>query len=296
MSKISYSQYSQYATCPKRWKLNYIDKLGSYSQSIHTLFGTAMHEVLQSYLTIMYEDSAAAAEKEDWGMHLKNFMAKEYRKAMAMGQEPNFTNSTEMGEFYEDGLAIIDFFIKHRGKYFAKRNFELVGIEIPLKQPMDCNENVNFIGYIDLVIKDLRDNTYEIIDIKTSTQGWNKYQKADKVKTSQLVLYKSYYAKQFDVPVENIRVKYFIVKRKLYENLDFPQKRVQLFEPAAGKPTVNRVASSVEEFVKHAFKDDGSYNSDGNYIAFAGKNNKHCKYCEFKDQPDLCPKKERIKE
>ena len=32
------------------------------------------------------------------------------------------------------------------------------------------------------------------------------------------------------------------------------------------------------------------------YIAKrTGKNNKNCKYCEFKDQPDLCPAKERIK-
>ena len=296
MGRISYSQYSQYATCPKRWKLNYIDKRGTYSQSIYTLFGTAMHEVLQSYLTIMYEESAAAAEKEDWGLHLKTFMAREYRKAVDMEQDPTFTDAAQMGEFYEDGIAIIDFFIKNRGKYFAKRNFELVGVEIPLDQKMECNENVNFIGYIDLVIKDLRDNTYEVIDIKTSTQGWNKYQKADKIKTSQLVLYKAYYAKQFDVPISNIRVKYFIVKRRLYENLDFPQKRVQLFEPAAGKPTVNQVANAVEAFVKHGFNADGTHNVDGSFIAIAGKNNKHCKYCDFKDNLDLCPKKERLKE
>jgi len=296
MGRISYSQYSQYATCPKRWKLNYIDKLGTYSQSIFTLFGTAMHEVLQSYLTIMYEDSIAAADAEDWGTHLQNFMAKEYKKAMAMGQEPTFTNAEQMTEFYEDGIAIIEFFIKNRGQYFAKRHFELVGVEIPINQKMECNENVNFIGYIDLVIKDTRDNSYEVIDIKTSTMGWNKYQKADKVKTSQLVLYKAYYAKQFDVPITNIRVKYFIIKRRFYEGLDFPQKRVQLFEPAAGTPTVNRVAESVEAFVRHGFKEDGSHNIDGKYIAVAGKNNKHCKYCDFKDNLDLCPKKERLKE
>tara|TARA_R100001244_G_scaffold130457_1_gene102634 strand:- start:54 stop:539 length:486 start_codon:yes stop_codon:yes gene_type:complete len=161
---------------------------------------------------------------------------------------------------------------------------------------MECNENVNFIGYIDLVIKDLRDNTYEVIDIKTSTQGWNKYQKADKIKTSQLVLYKAYYAKQFDVPISSIRVKYFIVKRRLYENLDFPQKRVQLFEPAAGTPTVNQVANAVEAFVKHGFNADGTHNINGSFIAVAGKNNKHCKYCDFKNNLDLCPKKERLKE
>ena len=296
MGRISYSQYSQYATCPKRWKLNYVDKLSVYSQSIYTLFGTAMHEVLQSYLTIMYNDSAAAAEKEDWGLHLKTFMAAEYNKAKESGQDPTFTDAAQMGEFYEDGLAIIEFFIKNRGKYFTKRNFELIGVEIPLDQKMECNENVNFIGYIDLVIKDTRDNTYEVIDIKTSTQGWNKYQKADKIKASQLVLYKAYYAKQFDVPMSNIRVKYFIVKRRLYENLDFPQKRVQLFEPAAGTPTVNQVARDVEAFVKHGFNPDGTHNTDGTFIAIAGKNNKHCKYCDFKNNLDLCPKKERLKE
>ena len=37
------------------WKLNYVDKLAEYSQSIYTLFGSAFHETLQAYLTIMYE-------------------------------------------------------------------------------------------------------------------------------------------------------------------------------------------------------------------------------------------------
>ena len=57
--------------------------------------------------------------------------------------------------------------------------------------------------------ENLKKVTQKIIDIKTSTMGWNKYQKADKTKTAQLVLYKSYYAKQFNVPIDNIRVEYF---------------------------------------------------------------------------------------
>ena len=293
-NKISYSQYTMYANCPKRWKLNYVDKLAEYSQSIHTLFGSAFHETLQSYLTIMYEESAVAADKEDWPKILKEFMAKEYRKAMAMGQEPDFTNAADMGEFYEDGLAILDFIFKNRGVYFAKKNHELIGVEVPLNVEMEVNSNVKFRGYIDLIIKDKRDNTYKIIDIKTSTMGWNKYQKADKTKTAQLVLYKSYYAKQFNVPLDNIRVEYFIVKRRLYENFDFPQKRVQLFTPAAGKPTLNKINNSVDEFVKSSFNEDGSYNVDRVYPSVAGKNRKNCKWCEFKDRYDLCAKKDRI--
>ena len=294
-NKISYSQYTQYANCPRQWKLNYVDKLSEYTQSIHTLFGTAFHETLQAYLTIMYEDSAVAAGKEDWNKILKDFMAKGYRKAMAMGQDPNFTNAAEMGEFYEHGVIILNYIFKNRGVYFAKKDHELIGVEVPLLIPMEVNKNIKFRGYIDLIIRDKRDNTYKIIDIKTSTMGWNKYQKADKTKTAQLVLYKSYYAKQFNVPLENIRVEYFIVKRTLYEGLDFPQKRVQLFNPASGKPTINKVNNSVDEFVRNAFNEDGSYNINREYPAIAGKNNKNCKYCDFKTQDNLCSKKERIK-
>ena len=54
---ISYSQYSQWDVCPHKWKLNYIDKLSEFTDNIHTLFGTSMDEVLQTYLTVMYNDT-----------------------------------------------------------------------------------------------------------------------------------------------------------------------------------------------------------------------------------------------
>ena len=39
-NSISYSQYSMYEQCNHRWKLNYIDKHRTFTDSIHTLFGT----------------------------------------------------------------------------------------------------------------------------------------------------------------------------------------------------------------------------------------------------------------
>ena len=57
MKKVSYSQYSQWDKCPYKWKLNYIDNLRQFTDSIHTMFGTSMHEVLQTYLTVMYNDT-----------------------------------------------------------------------------------------------------------------------------------------------------------------------------------------------------------------------------------------------
>ena len=62
MNKISYSQLSMYNDCPFRWKLNYVDDLRIFESNIHLIFGTAMHEVLQTYLEVMYNDSIKNAD------------------------------------------------------------------------------------------------------------------------------------------------------------------------------------------------------------------------------------------
>ena len=293
--KLSYSQFSMYSTCPKHWELAYAKGLRTFSQSIHTIFGTAMHETLQHYLTVMFEQTATAADSIDLNKYLKDQMYNLYKEAVdKMGE--HFSNKFELGEFYEDGVAILDWFKKRRGQYFSRKNEELIGIEVPIYHPVEeNNDKVMMLGYLDIVMRDKRDNKITIIDIKTSTMGWNKYQKADKTKTSQLVLYKKYFAEQYGYDVDKIDIKYMIVKRKLIEGAMFPQKRITEFAPASGKPTRNKLAREIKGFVDTAFNADGSYNLERNYPAIAGKNNKNCKWCEFKDQPDLCAKAERMK-
>ena len=293
--KISYSQYAMYSQCPKHWELAYVKGLRTFNQSIHTIFGTAFHETLQHYLTVMFEQSVTKANQIDLNQYLADQMHSLYKEAVEkMGE--HFSNKVEMNEFYSDGIAILDWFKKKRGAYFSAKNEELLGIEIPIYHPVnEYNKNVMMLGYLDVVVRDKRDGKITIIDIKTSTMGWNKYQKADKIKTSQLVLYKKYFAEQYGFDVEKIDIKYMIVKRKLIEGAMFPQKRITEFMPASGKPTRNKLARSIESFVELNFNADGTYR-DKQFTAVAGKNNKNCKYCEFKDQYELCPKQNRIKE
>jgi len=293
--KISYSQFSMYSQCPKHWELAYAKNLRTFSQSIHTIFGTAMHETLQHYLTVMYDDSVKAADAIDVHAYLKDQMYTLYKEAVEkMGE--HFSNKFELGEFYEDGVAILDWFKRKRGAYFSRKNEELLGIETPIYHPVnDKNDKVMMLGYLDVVIRNKVTDTITIIDIKTSTRGWNKWQKADKTKTSQLVLYKKYFAEQYGFDVEKIDIKYMIVKRKLIEGAMFPQKRITEFAPASGKPTRNKLTNSIKSFVDSSFHDDGSFNLDREYPAVAGKNNKNCKWCEFKDRLDLCPRANRIK-
>ena len=276
MKKVSYSQYNQWITCPYKWKLNYIDELRQFTDSIHTLFGTSMHEVLQTYLTVMYNDTIKTADALPLDKMLLHRMKTNYVDIMKENGGEVFCEQQDMEEFYQHGLLILDWFKKKRGMYFSKKGYELIGIEVPIEYKL--LDGIEFIGYVDVIIYDKVRDKYKIIDIKTSTMGWNKYMKADKNKTDQLLLYKQFYGSQNDIPLDKIDVEYFIVKRKLYTKVDFPQRRVQTFTPANGKPSVNKVINNLNQFINESFI-DGEYNMEHNYIKQPSK--KNCRFCEF---------------
>ena len=282
MKRISYSQYSQWDVCPHKWKLNYIDKLSEFTDNIHTLFGTSMHEVLQTYLTVMYNDTIKMADALPLEKMLLHRMKYNYTNAMEKNGGEVICEQSDMEEFYKHGLSILDWFKKRRQNYFSKKGYELVGIETPINY--DLPNDIKFIGYIDVLLYDKVRDRYKIIDIKTSTMGWNKYQKADKNKTDQLLLYKQFYGAQHDIPLDKIDVEYFIVKRKLYEKVDFPQRRVQTFSPANGKPSINKVINNLNQFLQESFI-DGEYNMEHTFIKRPSK--KNCRFCEF-NQTEHC--------
>ena len=275
MARISYSQISMYNDCPLRWKLNYVDRLSISESNIHLIFGTAMHEVLQHYLNVMYAETAKKADEIDLDKMLRDNLIEQFKLAEEKDGKAPCTKE-ELMEFFDDGILIIDFFKKRRGEYFSKRDWELIGCEIPIE--VDLKNNIKMVGYLDIVMRHIPTDSVKIIDIKTSTMGWNKWMKKDENKTQQLLLYKQFFSKQYDHPIERIDVEYFIVKRKLYENLDFPQKRVQKFVPASGKPSMNKVNMRLLKFVNEAFTEDGKRKDD----MIATPNKKACKWCEFK--------------
>ena len=276
MKKVSYSQYNQWVTCPHKWKLNYIDELRQFTDNIHTMFGTSMHEVLQTYLTIMYNDTIKMADALPLDEMLLHRMKTNYTNIMKNNGGEVFCEQHDMEEFYQHGLLILEWFKKKRGMYFSKKHYELVGIEVPIE--FKLNDGIKFIGYMDVVLHDTFRDRYKIIDIKTSTMGWNKYMKADKNKTDQLLLYKQFYGAQHDISLDKIDVEYFIVKRKLYEKVDFPQRRVQTFSPANGTPSINKVMNNLNKFISESFV-AGEYNIEHIYRKNPSK--KNCRFCEF---------------
>ena len=265
-----------FSECPERWKLNYIDKLRVFESNIYLIFGTAMHEVIQTWLEVMYNDSIKNADKLNLEQRLHDKLIEGFKKAKEEeGKEP--CTLEQLREFFQDGVEILDFVKKRRADYFSKRGYKLIGCEVPID--VDLRKNVKMVGYLDIVMLDEYHNTLKIYDIKTSTMGWNKWMKKDENKTQQLLLYKQFYSKQYNHPIDKIEVEYFIVKRKLWENAQFPQKRVQKFSPASGTVSMNKVAKRLNTFLDLAFDDEGNKLSE-NIIPTPSK--KACRWCEFK--------------
>ena len=281
---VSYSQYSMWAKCPHQWYLTYVENKQPYQASIHTVFGTAFHETIQDYITVMYNESGAASDKMDlitlFQDKFREVYSKEYKAAGA-----HFSDPAQMGEFFEDAVAILNFIQKNRNKLFTIRKMRLLGIEIPLL--LNVANNVFLKGFIDFVLYDEELDKVYIYDIKTSTRGWSDYEKKDDNKIAQILLYKEYFSKQFGFDVEKIEVEYFIVKRKIWEQSEYSIPRTQSFKPASGKNKRKQAVESFQLFIKDCFDESGKPQLKL-YLKNIGESS--CKWCPYRDKSDLCDK------
>ena len=283
---ISYSQMSMYRSCPHKWALQYRDGHKISEQSIHMTFGTAIHEAIQHYLDIMYDSSAAAADRVNIEEYFEERFRETYLKDYKSNKNVHFSNPAEMKEFYDDGINILTYFKKKRGSYFNKKGWHLVKCELPLLvSPNIAYKNVLYRGYLDVVLYHEPTNTIKILDIKTSTKGWSDKEKKNEDKQFQLILYKKLFAEQYNFPIENIEVEFFIVKRKLYESSDYVIPRIQTFKPASGKIKISRAEKAMNEFIENVFTKDANFKE----ITLTPNPSKwNCGFCPYKNKKELC--------
>ena len=284
---VSYSQLSMFRQCPKKWSLQYKEGHKTYTPTIHTVFGSALHEALQHYLTVMYDVSGAAADREDIIGIFEEKLSEEYRVQYKKNGNSHFSDAVELREFFEDGVNIINYLIKKRSRYFSKKNTYLAGCEVPIIiTPNKRYTNVVYQGYLDVVLYHEYSDTFTIIDIKTSTKGWSKWAKKDEDKQFQLILYKKFFSETFNIPLEKINIEFFIVKRKLYESEDYVIPRIQQFVPASGKVKMNKATRALDEFITKVFDRKGY--ADVEHQATPDNPNNKCDWCAFY-KTHLCP-------
>lgn len=283
---VSFSQYSMFRQCPHQWYLTYVKGYREFKPGINLTFGTSFHETLQHYVKVMFEDTLKKADEIDLEGYLKERLIENYTST-AKGK--HFSSPEELSEFHGDGVAILRFFKKRRAEYFGRKNNKLVGIEIPINAKASPEiENVEFKGFIDLVIYNENSQKYTIYDIKTSTRGWSDKEKKDQTKINQLLLYKRFFSLLRNVPEDKIDVVFFVVKRKVPEISEFPVKRIQEFIPANGTKKVKDAYEDFTEFVNTVFTKDGEYIEE----EYKKIPTKLCDWCPFNDKPELCNKKQ----
>ena len=135
---ISYTQLSAWSECPHRWAEMYIDKIKT-PPNIYFSFGTAMHETLQEYMELMYNKGQQHADEFDAHTHFQEGFIGLYKGDVEKVGGVHFATQKELIEFTNDGLEIIDFFLKYRQDHFHKHGWKLLGIEMPILTPPQEN-------------------------------------------------------------------------------------------------------------------------------------------------------------
>jgi hypothetical protein len=194
------------------------------------------------------------------------------------GGKNQICTKEELVEFLEDGNLIVDYFQKSKNfnKFFTLKEDELIAIEQPLN--IKVADNINFTGFIDLIVRNNYYNRYRIIDLKTSTKGWSDYQKKDPVKNAQILLYKKFYAEFLNISEDQIDVEFIILKRKINQNMEYPPPRISKHIPANGKPSINKAWAGFQSFINEVFDKEGKYRTD---IQYRKNPSKLCEWCEF---------------
>lgn len=289
--KISYSQYSIFKECNYRWYLTYGKKIFPFTSSIDTVFGTALHETIQQYLQLLFNSSIKEATSFNYASFLKTAMMNAYLIEKEKNENKHFVSSELMEEYYNDGLEMMSYIKKNRKSLFDVNNYELVGIEIPLMTKVSNDlEFIWFNGFLDIILYDKIYNKYIIIDIKTSKNGWKDYDKKNEKKIAQLLLYKKFFSIQFEIPQDQIEIKFLIIKRKKWEDSPYPIKRTQEFIPANGESKIKQAYKNMIEFVHECFEYNGDI-IEKEYLKTPGKNFSNCRFCPFAGS-ELCDQKE----
>ena len=221
--------------CQWKWKLDYLDKLGSKAYRVYMDFGTCAHGAIEKHKTRKDPISLDAA---------KELFEKSFREMFALNKK-NYREREQtlsVDDFVGAGKKILD----DLDSCDELRTAEVVYNEHELVIPMDRSDGIqmNFKGFIDMVIKskDKRGNTIlYIVDFKTCSWGWDGEKRQDRDLHAQLFLYKHFLCKKFDLDPKQVRTAFVLLKRR-------PSKAtcaVEFFPVSAGPVSVQRALDAL---------------------------------------------------
>jgi len=275
---ISYSEYSDWDSCLYRHKLKYIDLIQLDSDSIHTIYGQVIHKALEERINLIKGLISEVNTPKYWvDVFQKQF--KEYFEKTTFKNQEEIKKVLDLEKrFVTTFQDILEGVTEWLNSQFE--SWEPVEVEVQIYEPITQNEAEGYFkGFIDLVIRTPKfigrgatkqrvegEYIYWVLDWKTTDWGWTRYNKESFKKQVQLLCYKNYYSKIKNIPLEDIKCAWILVKRK-------PKKGEIPFELVLVSSTEKKVEEAI--FVMRTMV-------TSLYRKLYLKNYKECLYCVYR--------------
>ena len=245
MPHISFSALKDWNFCAWYHKLTRIDKIGGFDGNAYTAFGNAIHEVCEKKLL--------KEEVEEDDFFLERF--EHFLSTLSEEQDPKL-----VADMREQGKEILPEIEDALEDYFGE--YEVLGSEIPLTEPIENEDEFIFRGFIDAVVT-TPDGKVHIFDWKTCSWGWDAKRRNSPMTTYQLTLYKYFFARKMEVEPKDIETHFGLLK------ITSKKDKVEFFRVTSGP----RKTENATKLLKKAL-----YNiKNKRYI----KNRLSCRFCEF---------------
>ena len=259
MVVYSHSKISTYEQCALKYKFNYIDKIKKEKESVEAFLGKRVHETLE----FLYKNAMMTKV-----LSLKQVLAY-YKKNWKENLHKNIeiVKKFSLNDYYRKGEKFIKVY------YENYKPFDENTIALEKQVKIKLNDKYILKGYIDRLVYDKDDKTYEIHDYKTN----NELKTQDDLdQDRQLALY-SIAVKEAYKDANKIDL--------VWHFLAFDKE----FRSFRSLKEIEKLKKETIEIIKEIEKEK----------KFEGKVSALCNYCEF---ITICPKwkhkyvKEEVKE
>jgi len=245
-SWVSFSELKNWDKCPFYHNLVNIQKIKIFKGNEYTAFGNAMHNTCEEILL-----------KEQ--VNGKDIFIEKYQEELKKLASDKYEFNKQLAvDMKEQGLELVPHIKEALDKYFGE--YEVICTEEKLFEDTEI-DGYKFKGYVDLVLK-TKDDVYHIIDWKTCSWGWAAHRKSDKMTTYQLTYYKYYFAKRYNLNLEDVETHFALLKRTAKSN------KVELFKVASGKKKIQNALNFLrkalyniinEKYIKNKLSCHGPY-------------------------------------
>lgn len=260
---VSFSEIKSWKECPYRHKLIQIDKIDLFEPSPFLDFGTGVHEGCENIIegTSIDRKKIISDITEAWNKF--GFEDKDWIAA-----QPSWYKHAPLSTWIEWANNMWDEVPSFLDTTFP--DWQPVAAEEQLYEPIE-GMPVKFKGFIDAIIKVPKKRgsgfEYWILDWKTAqSYGWRREKKQDILMTSQLMLYKHFWSIKHNIPLNQIRCGFILLKRGASAG-----KVCELVKVSAGPKSIEKAVKIMNSMIKTVQK------------KFYIKNRNSCKYCQYKD-------------